>query len=253
MNRNALLAAGVAALLGLFLLVVFVQRFRLEAMGGEPVELFALARNVPAGQRLAEQNLVARTLPRNFVESRHVLRADLERVIGVPASIELEAGQTLLWTDLATADRGRATLASRIPNGMRAMTLPRTESDAFAGLLQPGDRVDVLLTRGRPGEPTHIVTVTLLQNLLVLAVGQSVGSFEEVELADRRSAVSLLLTIQQATLLAQARRSGTLRLLLRNSDDVEIHDGLPETDDADVLEEQKRARRQRTGRLERVN
>jgi hypothetical protein len=44
-----------------------------------------------------------------------------------------------------------------------------------------------------------------------------------------------------------------LNLVLRNGDDLEINEGLAETDDSDVLEQEKRARRQRRLRIERVD
>jgi Flp pilus assembly protein CpaB len=65
--------------------------------------------------------------------------------------------------------------------------------------------------------------------------------------------VTLLVSIEQASLLAQARRGGSLSLVLRNEDDLEINVGLAETDDTDVLEQEKRARRQRRLRIEKVD
>ena len=253
MNRTAMLASAGVALLGFLLLALYVRQFRIEATGGRPVELLAMRRDVEIGEPLTEEMLIARALPEAYVEDRHVYASDLPRVLGVKVSIDLRAGQTLLWTDLTTATRERITLSSRVPKGMRAMTISRTESDAFAGLLRPGDRVDVLLTRPKPGAEQRIVTVPLLQNLLVLAVGDSVRAPHEPDPNGRRNGVSLLLTVEQAALLAQAQRNGVLRLILRNADDLEITESLGETDDTDVLEQEKRARRQRRLRLERVD
>jgi len=44
-----------------------------------------------------------------------------------------------------------------------------------------------------------------------------------------------------------------LSLVLRNEDDLEINQGLTETDDSDVLEQEKRARRQRRLQIERLD
>jgi pilus assembly protein CpaB len=253
MNRTAILAAAAAALLGFLLLGIYVRQFRIEATGGRPVELLAMRRDAEIGEPLSEQMLIVRTLPEAYVEDRHVHASDLPQVLGVKVSVNLQASETLLWTDLTTATRDRVTLSSRIPKGMRAMTISRTESDAFAGLLRPGDRVDVLLTREKPGVEQRVVTVPLLQNLLVLAVGESVRAAHEHDPTDRRGGVSLLLTMEQAGLLAQAQRDGVLRLVLRNGDDLEVAESLGETDDTDVLEEEKRVRRQRRLTLERVD
>lgn len=253
MNRTATLAAAGVAILGFLLLAIYVRQFRLEATGGQPIELLAARRDAQIGEPLTEQMLVVHTLPEAYVEDRHVRASDLPRVLGVQLSVNVRATQNLLWTDLTTATRERVTLSSRVPKGMRAMTISRTESAAFAGLLRPGDRVDVLLTRAKPGAEQRVVTVPLLQNLLVLAVGDSVRPPNEAEATGRRDGVNLLLTMEQAGLLAQAQRDGVIRLVLRNGDDLEIAENLGETDDSDVLEQEQRARRQQRLKLERVD
>jgi len=253
MNRIAMLASVAVAALGCVLLAVYVRQFQREARGGDSVELLAMRQNVAVGVPLTEQMLVVRALPENYIEDRQVLASDLPRVLGVRASIDLEANQTLLWTDLATTPRDRSSFSSRIPRGMRAMSVTGVGRRAFSNLMLPGDRVDLLLTKAKPGPEARVVTLPLLQNLLVLAVGSSFGATDEESSRIGSDSVTLLVTIDQASLLAQARRDGTLSLVLRNEDDLEINEGLPETDDTDVLEQEKRARRQRRLRIEKVD
>ena len=253
MNRVAILASLVVAVIGFVLLSIYVRQFQREASGGDPVELLAMRQDVAAGAPLTEQTLVVRTLPERYLEARQVLASDLPRVLGVRASIGLEANQTLLWTDLATTSHDRSSFSSRIPKGMRAMSVAGMGRRAFGNLMRPGDRVDVLLTKARTGSEARVVTVPLLQNILVLAVGSSFGATVEEDSPLRSDAVTLLVTIDQASLIAQARRDGALSFVLRNEDDLEINEGLAETDDSDVLEQEKRARRQRRLRIERVD
>ena len=253
MNRVAMLASLVVAVVGFVLLSIYVRQFQREASGGDPVELLAMRQDVAAGAPLTEQTLVVRTLPERYLEARQVLASDLPRVLGVRASIGLEANQTLLWTDLATTSHDRSSFSSRIPKGMRAMSVAGMGRRAFGNLMRPGDRVDVLLTKARTGSEARVVTVPLLQNILVLAVGSSFGATVEEDSPLRSDTVALLVTIDQASLIAQARRDGALSFVLRNEDDLEINEGLAETDDSDVLEQEKRARRQRRLRIERVD
>ena len=253
MNRVAILASLVVAVIGFVLLSIYVRQFQREASGGDPVELLAMRQDVAAGAPLTEQTLVVRTLPERYLEARQVLASDLPRVLGVRASIGLEANQTLLWTDLATTSHDRRSFSSRIPKGMRAMSVAGMGRHAFGNLMRPGDRVDVLLTKARTGSEARVVTVPLLQNILVLAVGSSFGATVEEDSPLRSDTVALLVTIDQASLIAQARRDGALSFVLRNEDDLEINEGLAETDDSDVLEQEKRARRQRRLRIERVD
>lgn len=253
MNRTAILASVIVAALGFVLLAVYVRQFQREATGGDPVALLAMSQDVAVGVPLTEQMLFVRTLPESYVEERQVLASALPRVLGVRSSIDLEANQTLLWTDLSTAPRDRRSLSSRVPKGMRAMNIAGTGRRSFADLMRPGDRVDVLLTKAKPGSEAKVVTVPLLQNVLVLAIGERFGAAERQSSPLQSDSVTLLLTMDQASLLAQARRDATLNLVLRNENDLEINVGLGETDDSDVLEQEKRARRQRRLRIEKVD
>ncbi|MGB5811017.1 MAG: Flp pilus assembly protein CpaB [Polyangiales bacterium] len=252
MNRTAVFASAGVALLGFLLLSVYVRQVRLEVTGGPLAEVLIMRRDAHRGEPVTEELLLVGSMPEAYVEPRHIAAEDLPRVVGVRLGVDARANQALLWTDLTTATRENVTLASRVPKGMRAIAIPRTESNAFGGLLRPGDRVDVLLTRSRSGTDSSIVTVPLLQNLLVLSVGGNVRSVGELQ-DDRRGGVSLLISIDQAALLVQAQRGGELRLVLRNHDDVEISSHVDETTDLDVLEQEARARRQQKVRLERVN
>lgn len=252
-NRKALLVSIVASILGLLLLVAYMRRFQREARGGEPVQLLVMRKDIARRQPLDESGLAVRTLPETYVEERHVLASDLSRVLGVRAAHDLKANQSLLWTDLATAERDSSSLSSRVPKGMRAIAIQQGVRRALGGLLLPGDRVDVLLTKVKEDRESRAVTVPLLQNVLVLAVGNSTRAIYEPASPADVSSVVLLVTVEQASLIAQAKRGGELSLILRNEDDLEINEGLAETDDSDVLELEERERRQRRALIERVN
>jgi len=155
MNRNAMTAAIAVAFVGVMLLGVYIRRFQRETSGGAPIALLAMRQDVAAGVPLTEQMLVVRRLPESYVETRQVLASDLPRVLGVRASIPLEANQTLLWTDLAGSLQHRAVLSTRIPRGMRAMAIVGAGGSALGNLIRPGDRVDVLLTKTKPGPETR--------------------------------------------------------------------------------------------------
>jgi pilus assembly protein CpaB len=241
------------AALGALLLGVYMRQFQLSASGGSPIALIALRKDIAAGEVLTEAMLIAHQVPESYVESRQIQAAELPRVLGVRAAIDLEANHTLAWTDLATTPREQQSLSNRVPRGMRAMSILRSGRGGFGKLLRPGDRVDVLLTRVKPGDDSRAVTVPLLQSVLVLAVGNNMRATYADATPDDDRVVTLLLTVDQASLLAHARRSGELSLTLRNEDDVEISNGLPETNDSDVLDLEKRARRQTRTFIERVD
>ncbi len=251
-RRQPLIASVAVALVGAALLALYLHRFQSKARGGAFVALLALRQDVAAGKPLLEDMLVAHRVPESYVESRQVRASEMHRVLGVRTAIDLETNQTLAWTDLSTTPREHTSLSARVPAGMRAMVIERLDANPFSGLLTPGDRVDVLLTRQRPDSQGSPVTITLLQNVLVLAVGMRTGDGYMEADATRRDRVTLLLTVKQAALLAHAQRGGEVSLILRNADDLEIDEDLPETDDSDVLVAERRAARQTRSPLERV-
>lgn len=251
--RNGPLLASIAVgVIGAILLALYLHRFQSKARGGALVSLLALRQDVAAGKPLREEMLIAHQVPESYVESRQVRASEMHRVLGVRTAIDLETNQTLAWTDLSTTPREQVSLSARVPPGMRAMSIEQPGAKAFSALLRPGDRVDVLHTRKRSDSPGSAVTITLLQNVLVLAVGTRIGSTIAEADAARRDNVTLLLTVTQAALLAHARRGGDLSLILRNADDLEIDRDLPETEDSDVLVAERRAERQSRSLLERV-
>lgn len=128
-----------------------------------------------------------------------------------------------------------ATLAIRVPMGMRAISIDTTAEIAVAGLVQPGDRVDVqvvypgedAITGVRSNGSGRSEATTLLQMVPVLAVGDVVvGTPPASGIAAGTSAppppartVTLALSPEQVSRLSLAKSTGTLYLSLRNPGD----------------------------------
>ena len=247
--RAPYVAALITALLGAALLGVYVRRLRTEISGGAPIALIALNEDLPAGSLIREGHLLRHEVPETFVDSRQVRAADASKVLGVRTSVALEANQTLCWTDLASTARDDRVLSDHVPPGMRAIVVPSSGTSTISSFLRPGDRVDVLVTRS--SDEGRSVTIPLLQNILVLSVGNQLSGADVASTTGART-VSLLVTVDQASLLIHAKTDGVVSLVLRNPDDLEVSDGLPDTYDNDVLEPESRNRRQRRAVLERV-
>ena len=245
MNRTALLAALVVAALGVALFGLYMRRFEAEATGGELIAVLMTTEDMTVNAPVTEQALGIRRLPEAYVEDRHIRAADKDRIIGIRLATTVRAGQSLLWSDLETTARERRDLSTLLRPGMRALTVRAGATSDFGGLLRAGDRVDVLLTAMRPGSSDELqVTVPLLQNVLVLAVGRDTGGPDQPDEEGRRRSreVTLATTLEQASLVTHALLSGELQLVLRNPDDLEIREGIPETTDSDLIEPERRRR-----------
>jgi Flp pilus assembly protein CpaB len=127
---------------------------------------------------------------------------------------KLDLGQTkgtlhlALHHRLRPAEQGMRLLLV-IPKGMRACTIHVPNVAAgVAGLLQPGCKVDVLLTK-----KDQRAVQTLVQNVEVLAVDQRAEAPADGENdAKKFTSVTLLVTPQQVAKLAKGRTEGTLHL-----------------------------------------
>jgi pilus assembly protein CpaB len=253
-KNKALVAAALAAALGIGLLWLYKQRFETRVSGGPRVGVLIATRDIPMGTRLTPALLGIRSLPQAYLEERHLRASEAQRIIGVRVRTRLRANESILWSDLSTTSGDARNLAELVPPGMRAIAIPAKVSSSFEGLLQPGDRVDALMTSKKAENTQDKVTVPLLQNLLVLALGEDLGEDKTERNAEgrraRRATVTLGVTVEQSEVLAFAAEQGDLTLTLRHPDDITIVDDLPETSLANVMRPEQRAALQRGTRAQ---
>jgi Flp pilus assembly protein CpaB len=119
---------------------------------------------------------------------------------------------------------------SLVKPGMRAYSIQATNAASnVAGLILPGDRVDVILSvDSSSGDRAEGGTsYTLLQNAEILAVNQRLDAPADDRPETKLATVTLLVTQQDASLLGLAQRSGSLSLSLRNPEDELIAEQSP--------------------------
>jgi Flp pilus assembly protein CpaB len=111
-------------------------------------------------------------------------------------------------------------------------------------MLRPGDHVDVLGTFAR-GQGTDWATVTLLQNVQVLATGELRAAAEgESDTSSQPKSfnnITLSVDLEEAELLAFSVQRGPINVILRAQDDLETVEDIPDKNFGDIFEVQKRA------------
>ena len=191
----------------------------------EPIiVLAAAARSIGIGETITPamiRNLTA-------VPGRYPAVATPAELTGKVATRAIAAGAPIP----RDAVGGEVKLAIRVPVGMRAVSIDTTAEIAVAGLVRPGDRVDVQVVY--PGADAisgargagRSRAQTLLQMVQVLAVGESVvgtptpGSAGEASTPPPPArTVTLALTPDQVSILSLAKSTGSLTLSLRNPAD----------------------------------
>lgn len=173
--------------------------------------------HVKRGEKITEEMLVGREWPREIVPPGAILKK--ANIVGKIATVPLVKNEPIFSGKVGESER----FSGLIKEGFRAYTiLTPNDASLVAGLIEPGDKVDVLFTdRSSDEELTGGGSTTpLLQHIEVLAIGQIVDPSEsrETNSRDMRS-VTLLVPLDMATKLALAQEMGTLHLALRAEHD----------------------------------
>ena len=145
--------------------------------------------------------------PGAFTSLDEVVSSTMDRV----ALRSIEPGEPIL-ASMVSGSGGKASLSTVIDKDMRAVTIHVTDATGVAGFVSPGDRVDILLTRGIQERTPE--TDVLLQNVKVLGIDQDTN--ERNEKPTVAKVVTLEVTSEDGQKLTLGGQVGTLSLALRN-------------------------------------
>lgn len=208
-GSNAKLAIVAAVLVGLFAIVALNRYVREKTTLPEPPKVCVLAATaeIPAGADIADEWLTALSLPAEGLSNLHVVLPNRDdpafaaafaeaktKFVGRPAKRLVAANTPLFWIDVENAPQ--TTLNDLIGEGMRAVTLPVDTVSSVCGFIRPGSRVDIVLTategrlgliaQGGEGEPDHVVSMVIMQNVPVIATDRAYRLGEEADVAALR-------------------------------------------------------------------
>ncbi len=207
-----LLGVAISIAVGAYFFLVYLQKPRAG-------EVIVANRDIQTGAIIKESMITSipwqgKKFPEGFISVK-----DKKRCLGRVASVDIVRGAPITHRCLAPAG-SPAGLYAKIPKGMRALTVKVDEISSVAGFSRPGSRVDVLLATNREGpEGEKKGSKIILQNVLVLAAGQSITQLEGQNKPKVVRTVTLLLTPEEAEKLALATKMGSLLLTLRAGND----------------------------------
>jgi pilus assembly protein CpaB len=248
LRRALLVLGGVALVTGIALCVVWLK-FPVAAPVAieKPVvtlqAVLTAARPLPAGTLLRADDLRWRPTtdipPDGFVRGQ----ATEAEVLGAATRREFRSGEALV-ADQLIKPNDPGFLPAVLAPGMRATSIAVDPAEGGAGLITPGDRVDVILTQTFTdpslSESQRSVGETILRNLRVIAIDQTTsvpgmtpsgGIHPPVTVEPRLpKTVTLEVSVQQAEALMVAGQLGKLELTLRSLADTTQPSGslLPE-------------------------
>lgn len=136
-------------------------------------------------------------------------------VVGRGLITPVRLNEPLLATKLARKEAGGG-LPIVLEEGERALSVKVDEVIAVAGFVQPGTRVDVLVTLDRVGSIEEPLTQLVLQDIEVLTAGQVYQPNPNGE-PTPITVATLKVTPEQAEKLVLASQKGRIQLGLRNT------------------------------------
>jgi|SRR5579872_4028278 len=195
-----------------------------EAQPEATVPMVLVAKGkVPTGSFLRPENLRWERWPENGIAPSYVLdtKRKLEDYIGAVVRVGLNDGEPI--TDARVVKPGESGFLSAVLEpGDRAITVNLTPSSGLAGLVFPGDRVDLVASfkiefEGKQDGTAHLpryASETVESNLKVLAVDQRVDD-QNKEIVVAKTA-TLEVTPKQAEVIAIVGEIGKFSLSLRS-------------------------------------
>lgn len=244
MNRNVLIVMAGGFLVAV-LVAMIVQATLKTDKKKQPVkqearvQVVVATKALKAGETLTAENVRWQDWPKSGVFEGLLVKEGEAKVTDVAkGKVRRPVAQNEPITKSTLVEKKVNYLAASLEDGKRAITFKISASTAVGGFVAPGDRVDVLLTyragfnwqgASSPAVDRVIaenlrsrVVETILQNVKVLAVDQSITRNEEKVKVGKT--VTVELTPREAEILTLATALGSLDLVLRPLGDDKISD-----------------------------
>lgn len=188
-------------------------------------DVLVAASDIRQGQTLSTENLRWQRWPDEAINPGYLqkqTRPDaIETLAGSVVRSQFVAGEPIREVKLARAESGF--LSAILPSGKRAVAVRISAQNTAGGFILPNDRVDVVQTvtqQAAPDAPVENVSRTILTNIKVLAIDQTIDEQNGEPVVVGKTA-TLELDPAQVEQITAAEASGTLSLSLRSVTDTD--------------------------------
>ncbi len=198
----------------------------------EPIAVIVASRDLVKGDRLDTSTLSIREIPSDYLDNNALRPEEFESIEGQVIIQNLASGKALLRSYI---DREfPLDFSDTITQERRAMTIQVDETSTIAGLIRPGNNIDLFVnvppTDSGQDQKKGNEILPVVENVEVLATGADAARDYEEKVRLLRagfaarpdqgfSTLTLNVTAKQAALIALAQDRGDLLALLRNRRD----------------------------------
>ncbi len=227
---------------GLGVLAVIFINFYLQSLkkslyqGMEFSDVIVASQDLTAGTIITDKNLEVTPYPKKYIHPNTMYSRDMKLILGQRILGDVSKGQPILITDVGGELKPGGEFATTIRKDDRAVTLIVDEATSLSGLIRPNDHVDILVTlRERTREGTGMTTITLLQNVTVIAVGAAFGRAGSGQGRMAYNTVTVSVSPEEAEILVFVQEQGKISLALRNPENLETELDLPKISMDDII------------------
>lgn len=226
----ALIFALLAGLGAMVYLRVLAHRLEAKLAPAEKqvVQVVVATRDLQTGSKVDSTTMSVRKIPAEYVNSDVITPDTFNSVDGAILTKPLAHGK-MLTSDYIDLNLPKD-FSGTVQLGHRAVTIQVGEINSVAGLIRPGNRIDLYtqLPGGITGGPEKgEMVLPVLEDVLVLATDQrsarpNADEFEHLSTLDKRQTydtLTLEVTPRDAALIAVAEAQGSLLAVLRNDKD----------------------------------
>jgi pilus assembly protein CpaB len=180
-------------------------------------EVLVASSDLQPGQHLDGSQVRWQSWPKKSIDSSFITQDRAPNssadVNGTVVRAPIVKGEPITDSKVVHSDAAGIMAASITP-GMRALALNVSTDSGAGGFILPNDRVDVIATVQTSEQPKRYRSLTLLENMRVLAMDQTYKDDKGQKVVIAKTA-TLEVSPDQAESIAHAQVSGTLTLALR--------------------------------------
>ena len=223
-QKLLLLLAVVLGVIAFALTATTIKKAKQKIAGKvQEIQVVKLTKAIGEGETFTEDHLKPVIVSKSAnMPTRDILWSKAKSVVGSKAAAPLAAGKILNYYDLKFETLQFKGLSSEIKPGSRAKTIAVDSISSINYMIKPKDKVDIIATFRFPdmrgNQSLDTITMTLLQNVTVLATG-SQRSAASTSSRRNYNTVTLQLLPDEVDMITFATQKGSLSLSLRNNED----------------------------------
>lgn len=229
-NKKIVIIAVLLSLFTAFMIFTYIKKVESKNQNIEYVSVVVAAKNIDARNAIMPTDIKEVKIEKSLLNPMALISST--DVINRTVKDTIYEGEQILKTRLA--DKDNATLSFQVPEGKRAITINVNEASAVGYFINVGDCVDVIMTLEKDLQEANVPTMskTILQNVLILGIGQEKDALKKAEQKSAKTAtktsgtqedttktVTLAVTELEAEKIALSEQIGNLRLSLRRVGD----------------------------------